>query len=129
MLLWSLRSVGAAPERPAAPPQGRWGQAPGPAAHTHTLPVATHTQSVSCDLLKEKLLKPKQRLSSAQLSCPELSIPLCSSVALTRSGWQQEFVSPPNLEITFSGARRAPSPSLPPPSPAAGLPARLSAGS
>lgn len=31
-----------------------------------------------------------------------------SSVALTRSGWQQEFVSPPNLEITFSGARRGP---------------------
>lgn len=35
-----------------------------------------------------------------------------SSIALTRSGWQQEFVSPPNLEITFSAAGQGP-PSFP----------------
>lgn len=34
-----------------------------------------------------------------------------SSTALTRSAWQQEFVSPPNLEITFSAAGHNP-PSL-----------------
>ena len=31
------------------------------------------------------------------------------SIALTRSGWRQEFVSPPNLEITFSVAESGPS--------------------
>ena len=35
-----------------------------------------------------------------------------SSIALTRSGWQQEFVSPPNLEITFSAVGQGP-PSFP----------------
>lgn len=81
--------------------------------------------------------KKKHRLNL--LLVPKSQFHSGSSIALTRSGWQREFVSPPphpppspssshpNLEITFSaaGARALPYPFQPPPPPR--LPATLPA--
>ena len=60
--------------------------------------------------LKEKCYRSKKTKKTPPQLTPVLKSQFHSgsSIALTRSGWQQEFVSPPNLEITFSAARRVP---------------------
>lgn len=83
------------------------------------LPVWPHTFSVNhgvkaVTLERETLKQKKILIKKAPRFTPVLKSQFHSgsSIALTRSGWQQEFVSPPNLEITFSAAGRGP-PSFP----------------